>query len=54
MKRKLGIQYFWIYQVSDTNEHKMIFHCLFRDKETEIWIETDSELSDCKKEKSHK
>ncbi len=51
IKRKLGVQYFWIYQVTDNNEHKMIFHCLFKDKDTELWIETDSNLSDCKKRK---
>ncbi|HHX8703959.1 TPA: hypothetical protein ACVO35_004969 [Vibrio alginolyticus] len=51
IKRKLGIQYFWVYQVTETNEHKMIFHCLFKDKDTELWIETDSELSDCRKRK---
>ncbi|EHH2534062.1 hypothetical protein J7X40_003530 [Vibrio parahaemolyticus] len=51
IKRKLGVQYFWIYQVTETNQHKMIFHCLFKDNETQIWIETDSDLSDCKKRK---
>ncbi|EHU5001518.1 hypothetical protein KY912_000217 [Vibrio vulnificus] len=51
IKRKLGVQYFWVYQVTETNQHKMIFHCLFRDKDTELWIETDSNLSDCKKRK---
>ncbi|EJG0750541.1 hypothetical protein C4G89_RS07485 [Vibrio parahaemolyticus] len=51
IKRKLGVQYFWIYQVTETNQHKMIFHYLFKDNETQIWIETDSDLSDCKKRK---